>query len=258
MTNSLQATTQFLGHDETPISCSIYAKINFMIICDAAELKMIESVLFANVACQDKIAFNSWGNSDINHESFVAQGEQRGGKNIQVLQTAPHGIIQCPSSCTNCPYTQKWSSHSPRREGLPFQMRCALLMLCQITGLNFQCCGQVTTRVFIVHDRLPSAEEQKLFWAHEAQGRRLSCSRRGWPLNERGRPVTWPRLISWCHRKWTYPYQGSKLKSSKLRFSSDVTWWSFRTGTRLSPWAYTGTCYSSFFLTVQQKISVWE
>lgn len=89
-------------------------------------------------------------------------------------------------------------------------------------GLNFLCCGRDTTRTFIVHDELPSSEEQQLFWAHETRG---SVPR---PHSQVmtfkwGSSALWPSLISCCHRKWiVFLSRIAATVQCRVPLSSDV------------------------------------
>lgn len=73
------------------------------------------------------------------------------------------------------------------REFRDFHFKPALLCWssARLLGLNFVCCGQNTTRAFIVREQLTSSKEQQLFWAHETEAQRLG-HRKWWPLNEQG------------------------------------------------------------------------
>lgn len=144
MTNFLQATTLIFGHSDSSISRNIYAKINFKIICDTGVLEIIWGVIYCQYSMSELnyykllIMAEEIQTLNMSHSMLSGSKEQ---KTIQVLRTAPYVTIQCLSLCTNWPYAQKWSNHSPRREGwiyrLPFPMCSTLLMLCQITGPQF-------------------------------------------------------------------------------------------------------------------------
>lgn len=80
-------------------------------------------------------------------------------------------------------------------------------------GLNFLCCGRDTTRTFIVHDELPSSEEQQLFWAHETRGSVPRRRAKWWPLNE-GALLFGPAWLAAATGSELYSYRGSPPRSN--------------------------------------------
>lgn len=105
-----------------------------------------------------------------------------------------------------------------RSEFSDFHLRPTLLCWCsaRVLGLNFLCCGRDTTRPFIVHDRLTSSEEQRLFWAHETEAQ--SLGRKWWPLNEQGLiwPFFGPAWLADFTGSESHPYRGSQLQANDV------------------------------------------
>lgn len=97
MTNFLQATTLILGHSDSSISCNMYAKINFKIICDTGVLEIIGSVIYCQYSmlelnyCKLLIMAEEFQKLNTSHSMLSGSKEQ---KTIQVLQTAPYVTIQ--------------------------------------------------------------------------------------------------------------------------------------------------------------------